>query len=135
MLIVSRHSHRTGERRRTSRWGDHVTIGFAPTLTSRVGARDGWADDRVRWAPVLRRAVLGDCDDLHGSARPRGGIALINSVGNLGGFFGRPSWVIKDKTGSNVAALVFLGSALLTMAVLTLAVAKSKSSGAPDRNS
>ena len=49
-------------------------------------------------------------------------------MGNLGGFFG-PSivGVIKDKTGSNVAALVFLGGALLTMAVLTLAVAKSKS--------
>jgi sugar phosphate permease len=46
-----------------------------------------------------------------------GGIALINSVGNLGGFFG-PYFVglIKDATGSNVMAILMLGGALLGMA-------------------
>ncbi|HSA00169.1 MAG TPA: MFS transporter, partial [Candidatus Paceibacterota bacterium] len=50
-----------------------------------------------------------------------GGIALINSVGNLGGFVG-PTLVgiIKDQTGSNVIALLSLGLALLAMGVLAL---------------
>ena len=50
-----------------------------------------------------------------------GGIALINSVGNLGGFFG-PTLVgiIKDRTGSNVAALLLLGGALLGMGLFAL---------------
>jgi ACS family tartrate transporter-like MFS transporter len=52
-----------------------------------------------------------------------GGIALINSVGNLGGFFG-PYIVgmIKDRTHSNQAALLFLGSALLGMGLLALTI-------------
>jgi MFS family permease len=47
-----------------------------------------------------------------------GGIALINSVGNLGGFFG-PTFVglIKDHTGSNLFALLLLGASLLGMAI------------------
>ena len=52
-----------------------------------------------------------------------GGIALINSVGNLGGFFG-PSLVgiIKDRTGSDTTALFLLGAALLGMGLFALAV-------------
>ena len=52
-----------------------------------------------------------------------GGIALINSVGNLGGFVG-PYVVglIKDRTHSNVPALLFLGSALLGMGLLALMI-------------
>jgi ACS family tartrate transporter-like MFS transporter len=52
-----------------------------------------------------------------------GGIALINSVGNLGGFFG-PYIVgeIKDRTGSNLIALLFLGAALLCMGLLALTI-------------
>jgi hypothetical protein len=48
-----------------------------------------------------------------------GGIAWINSVGNLGGFVG-PTLVgrIEDATGSNVAALLVLGSAMLAMGLL-----------------
>ena len=52
-----------------------------------------------------------------------GGIALINSVGNLGGFFG-PYLVgiIKDGTGSDTAALLLLGGALLGMGLFALAL-------------
>jgi ACS family tartrate transporter-like MFS transporter len=52
-----------------------------------------------------------------------GGIALINSVGNLGGFAGPYAvGVIKDRTGSNVAALLLLGGALLGMGLLALTI-------------
>jgi len=56
-----------------------------------------------------------------------GGIALINSVGNLGGFVG-PTLVghIKDRTQSNMAALLVLGGALLLMGLLALAVRTQK---------
>jgi ACS family tartrate transporter-like MFS transporter len=52
-----------------------------------------------------------------------GGIALINSVGNLGGFFG-PSLVgiIKDATKSDMAALLLLGGALLGMSISAMCV-------------
>jgi MFS transporter, ACS family, tartrate transporter len=52
-----------------------------------------------------------------------GGIALINSVGNLGGFFG-PYIVgmIKDRTENNLIALLFLGAALLGMGLLALTI-------------
>ena len=55
-----------------------------------------------------------------------GGIALINSVGNLGGFFG-PRFVgkLKDQTGSDFAALLLLGGCLLGMSILTLTVRKT----------
>ena len=52
-----------------------------------------------------------------------GGIALINSVGNLGGYFG-PHLVglIKTRTGSNVAALLLLSGALFGMGLFALLV-------------
>ena len=55
-----------------------------------------------------------------------GGIALINSVGNLGGFFG-PTLVgmIKDRTGSDFGALLLLGGSLLGMGVIVLAIPKN----------
>jgi ACS family tartrate transporter-like MFS transporter len=54
-----------------------------------------------------------------------GGIALINSVGNLGGFFG-PYLVgfIKDKFASDMGALFLLGGSLLAMSVLCFALPK-----------
>jgi ACS family tartrate transporter-like MFS transporter len=55
------------------------------------------------------------------------GIAFINSVGNLGGFAGPYLvGVIKDRTGSNVAALLLLGGALLAMAAFTLLLPKAR---------
>ena len=56
-----------------------------------------------------------------------GGIALINSVGNLGGFIG-PYFVgiIKDTTKSDKVALLFLGAALLGMGLLALAMRPAK---------
>lgn len=56
-----------------------------------------------------------------GTATAAAGIALINSVGNLGGFIGPfLVGVIKDQTGSQVVALLALGAALLGMSVLAV---------------
>ena len=64
-------------------------------------------------------------------AAAAGGIALINSVGNLGGYFGpHLVGIIKDNTGgSNVYTLLFLGGALLGMGLLVLAVPKESNKG------
>ncbi len=55
------------------------------------------------------------------------GIAIINSFGNLGGFFG-PYMVgfLKDVTGSTNAGMVFLSSFALLGAVLVLAIPKKE---------
>lgn len=56
-----------------------------------------------------------------------GGIALINSVGNLGGYVGpRIIGAIKDRTGSDTAALPVLGGALLLMGLLAFALPKAR---------
>ena len=56
------------------------------------------------------------------------GIATINSIGNLGGFFG-PAMIgwIKDKTGSFSGGLWFVAGMLVLSAVLTLILARSGS--------
>ena len=57
-----------------------------------------------------------------------GGIAFINSVGNLGGYVG-PKLVgfIKGHTDNNVIVLLVLGGALLSMGLLALLIPKTKS--------
>lgn len=61
-------------------------------------------------------------------AAAAGGIALVNSVGNLGGFFGPYMFgYVKDKTGSDYIALLVLGGALLTMGVLAILTPKTGS--------
>jgi MFS family permease len=125
MFFVGRHSDRTDERR----W--HVALAaFASAL--------GFGLSAYFHHPVLAMASLAlafagikstigpfwalSTAFLSGSAAA-GGIALINSVGGLGGFFG-PTIVgfIKDRTGSNLVALLFLGASLLGMALLTLTI-------------
>jgi MFS transporter, ACS family, tartrate transporter len=125
MLLVGRHSDRTGERR----W--HVAVA---AMLSAVGfALSGFLHNPYLAMAALTLAFVGlkstlgpfwalGTAFLSGTAAA-GGIALINSVGNLGGFVG-PSLVgvIKDRTGSNVAALLLLGGALLGMGLLALTI-------------
>ncbi|HMN70765.1 MAG TPA: MFS transporter [Rhodoblastus sp.] len=56
------------------------------------------------------------------------GIATINSIGNLGGFFG-PAMIgwIKDRTGSFAGGLWFVAGMLVLSAVLTLVLARTAS--------
>lgn len=55
-----------------------------------------------------------------------GGIAFINSVGNLGGFVGpfMVGW-LKDHAGGFQAGLVFLGACLLTGSIVATIVGRS----------
>jgi ACS family tartrate transporter-like MFS transporter len=49
------------------------------------------------------------------------GIAAVNSIGNLGGFFGPKVFgLLKDYTGGNVASLMFLASTAVIGAVIVL---------------
>ena len=125
MLLAGRHSDRTGERR----W--HVAIA---AMSSAVGfALSSYFKNPYLAMAALALAFVGlKCTlgpfwalgtaFLSGTAAA-GGIALINSVGNLGGYVGpRLVGVIKDRTGSDVAALPLLGGALLLMGLLALTI-------------
>jgi ACS family tartrate transporter-like MFS transporter len=125
MLLASRHSDRTGERR----W--HVALG---AMGSALGfGLAAHLKDPLLAIAALTLALVGlKCAVgpfwamgtvfLSGTAAA-GGIALINSVGNLGGFVGPMLvGVIRDRTGSNVAALWILGCSLLLMGLLALTV-------------
>ena len=123
MLLVGRYSDRTGKRR-------------GPVAAAAVVSAAGFAVSAYVSNPYLAmvgltlafigiKSTLGPfwamgTSLLTGTAAA-GGIALINSVGNLGGFVG-PYVVglIKDRTEGDLAALLFLGSSLLCMGVLAL---------------
>ena len=125
MVLYGRHSDRTGERRGHVAFAAIVSaVGFTlaaflknPWLAM-AGLTLAFAGQKSTIAPFWALST----SFLSGTAAA-GGIALINSVGNLGGFFG-PLLVgkVKDATGSNIAALLLLGGALLGMCLSTLAV-------------
>jgi MFS transporter, ACS family, tartrate transporter len=123
MLLVGRHSDRTGERR------FHVAAPAAIAASGAVLA----ALAGNPWLGMLGMVILlaGQKSTLGpfwalGTAALRGtaaagGIALINSVGNLGGYFGpKIVGIIKDETHSDTTALLFLGGALLLLGGLAL---------------
>lgn len=131
MLLVARHSDKTSERR------GHIA---ACAVVSALGfALSAYFKNPYLMMAALALAFAGQKSTiavfwamttgfLSGPAAA-GGIALINSVGNLGGFVGPyVVGIIKDKTGSNVVPLLFLGGALLCMAILTFAVRPAKRS-------
>ena len=66
-------------------------------------------------------AVLVDADDVPDRRAAAAGIAWINSLGNLGGFFG-PSLVgwAKDMTGSFAGGLYALAVCALVSAIISL---------------
>jgi MFS transporter, ACS family, tartrate transporter len=139
MLMVGWHSDRSGERR----W--HVAVasvvsaaGFA--LAACFNKNPCLAVAALTLALVGIKCVIGpfwalSTAFLSGTAAA-GGIALINSTGNLGGFVG-PSLVgvLKDRTGSDVTALLVLAVAPLLMGLLALTVRSRSSGNAPARTS
>ncbi len=125
MLIVAGHSDSTGERR------GHVAAsaaiaavslalsGFCPTpalalLALSFAALGIWGTVGPFWA--LPTAFLPP-------AAAAGGIALINSVGNLGGFAG-PYIIglVKKQSGSFTCALLVVSGSLLLASLLALSV-------------
>lgn len=122
MVLFARHSDRTGERR----W--HVAI---PAL---LGAAGLVLTGLVGTSPVLQMAALTLAAlGIHsclgtfwtlptrflGSTAAAAGIALVNSVGNLGGFAG-PYAVgfIADRTGSSYGGMLLLAAMLLLAGLL-----------------
>jgi MFS transporter, ACS family, tartrate transporter len=126
MYLVGRHSDKTGERRHHIAAGAVVaTVGFALAATAQnaVMAIGGlvlaFAGSKATLPPFWALST----EFLKGTAAA-GGIALINSVGNLGGLFG--PWamgVIKDHTGSNFGGLLLLGGCYVGVAALAFVVA------------
>lgn len=128
MLLVGYHSDKTGERR----W--HVAItAFSAALGFGLSA---WLQNPYFAMVALMLALIGlksamapfwalSTTFLSGTAAA-GGIALINSVGNLGGFVG-PTLVgvVYDKTNSMSISLWILGGALLLMGILILFIRPS----------
>jgi ACS family tartrate transporter-like MFS transporter len=131
MVLVAASSDRTGERRKhvalTALMGAVALVLSAkmthPALalmTFSLAAAGIWGTLGPFWA--LPTAALS------GTAAA-GGIALINSVGNLGGFWG-PSMIgwVRAQTGSFTAALLFLAVAPLLTSILVMFVRPSSAS-------
>lgn len=125
MVVTSRHSDRTGERR----W--HVALGAAVAGTAFVGT--ALVQGLVPSLVLLSIAMLGlasmfgpfwtlATSFVHGVGAAAG-IALINSVGNVGGFVG-PYGIgfLRDATGGFSAGLVAIGMVVILGGVLVLAV-------------
>jgi ACS family tartrate transporter-like MFS transporter len=126
MVVFAWHSDRTGERR----WHVAIPAGLAAlglALTGPIGASP------VAQMAVLALAAMGTYSCLGtfwtlpatflDSTAAAAGIALINSVGNLGGFVG-PYVVgyIREATGSGYGAMLFLAAPMALVGLLTLAV-------------
>lgn len=128
MLLIGYHSDKTGERR----W--HVAVAaFSAAAGFGLSA---WLHNPYFALVALMVALVGlksamgpfwalSTTFLSGTAAA-GGIALINSVGNLGGFVG-PTLVgvVNDRTGSIKLSLWILGGALLLMGMLILTIKRS----------
>lgn len=131
MLLIGYHSDKTGERR----W--HVA-------GSAFAAAAGFALSAFLQNPYMAMiALMASLVGLKSAMGPfwalsttflsgtaaAGGIALINSVGNLGGFVG-PSLVgiVNDRTGGLETSLWILGGALLLMGILVLLMRHPKAS-------
>src|SRR5262249_34575888 len=121
MYLVGKHSDKTDERRgHMSGAAVAATIGFivaataSNAFTAIAGLTLAFAGSKSSLPPFWALST----DFLKGAAAA-GGIALINAVGNLGGFFG-PALVgyIHDKTNSNVGSLVLLGGCYVGVAIL-----------------
>jgi ACS family tartrate transporter-like MFS transporter len=123
MVLWGRHSDKTGERK----W--HVVLSFAAMV---VGL--GFAS--VIQDPVVKMAVLCIAGWGFFSVLPifwtlptaflsgagaAAGIAAVNSIGNLGGYFGPKIFgQLRDWTGTDFAGLIFLASCAVIGAVIVL---------------
>jgi len=126
MVLVGRYSDRTGSRRGVVAVAAFVSmIGFVLSAVFKAEPALALAALVLAFAGLKATIApfwaLGTAF-LSGTAAA-GGIALINSVGNLGGYVGpHVVGIIIDKTGQPIIALLFLGGALLGMGLLALAV-------------
>ena len=127
MVLVARASDRSGERRlfiAASATTSAVGFVLAATLKNPVLAMAALTLAFMGTKSTIAPFWAWTTSLLSGAAAA-GGIALINSVGNLGGFFG-PYLVgkLKDITGKDVSALLLLGGSLLGMAFFSFFIPK-----------
>jgi nitrate/nitrite transporter NarK len=126
MYLVGRHSDRTGERR----W--HVAVcalTSAAGLVLAVASRDnmGLLVLSFTISQMAQRSLVGVFWALPpqflGGTAAAAGIALINSIGNLGGFVG-PTVIgaLHDLTGGYAGGMLALTAALVIEAGLVLAL-------------
>jgi ACS family tartrate transporter-like MFS transporter len=125
MVAAGRHSDSTGERR----W--HVAV--VGLVGGAAFAASAFVQGLVPSLILLSLAMLGLASMFGpfwtlttssvGGLGAAAGIALVNSVGNLGGFFG-PDLLgyVRDTTQSFSAGLVAIGAILVAGGALTLAV-------------
>jgi MFS transporter, ACS family, tartrate transporter len=129
MYLVGRHSDARGERRghiAVSALSAAVGFAIAATVKNPFVAFGGLVLAFCGIKSIIAPFWALTTGFLSGMAAA-GGIALINSVGNLGGFFG-PTFVglIKDRTGGDIGALLLLGGALLGLAMIAFTVPANK---------
>lgn len=123
MLIVGRHSDRTGERRwHTALPALVAGAAFATSAASASSPLQSFVALTVATCGVMAAVSCFwslPTAFLSGTAAA-GGIAAINSIGNLAGYVS-PFVVghVRDATGSMSAALIVLASSLLAAGVLT----------------
>jgi len=126
MILWGRHSDRTGERPK------HTAIGYSVGAIGLIGV--GLMTDPVMTMTMLVVASIGQSSTgpcfwslptamLSGTAAA-GGIALINALGNLGGFFGPYVFgLVRDATGGNFTFGLFaiaLGPIMSAIVVVCL---------------
>ena len=130
MILWSRASDRTGERK----W--HVVIPFAAMVVGLMAA--GLVAD-----PTLKMAFLCIAGFGFFAVLPvfwtlptamlsgtgaAAGIAAVNSIGNLGGYFGPQVFgLLKDRTGTDLASLAFLAVFAVAGACIVLYVGHDRS--------
>ena len=131
MMLVGNHSDKTQERP----W--HVAGCLAVSALGLISATVV-ADSNVWFAFVFLAIALCGAfgafppfwaipPSFITGAAAGGAIALINSIGNLGGFFG-PTMVgyLKEMTGSFNVAIAFLGISMLISGTIIVLAARSK---------
>lgn len=134
MVLVARHSDRTGERR----W--HVAIPLFVGAVAMLGAGLTLQHPVISFCffivvGIAAMTTLGNFwprpTRLLAGTAAASGIAVINSFGNIGGFVGPYAfgWLVDLTGGRNTAGLIFLSASLLVGGI----VAASISAGARDR--
>ena len=123
MILWSRHSDKTGERK----W--HVVIPFVCMVVGLMLAASAGSPS----VKMLCLCIAGfgffsilPCfwtmpTALLSGTGAAAGIAAVNSIGNLGGYFGPQVFgLLKDKTGTDIASLMFLAACAVAGACIVL---------------
>jgi ACS family tartrate transporter-like MFS transporter len=126
MVVVGRHSDRTGERKlHVAACAGTAAVGLV--LASASQRSLWWLVASVTLSQMAQRAVVGPFWALPpiflGGTAAAAGIALINAIGNLGGFVGPTIMgVLRDLTGGYAGGLLVLAGALVLEALLVLSL-------------